>query len=358
MMTTSPASPNSRDDEARLDGRLGLGGVGADEHALAGGQPVGLDHQRVVAPPARCAAPRRRSRGASRRRWPRRRRPSPLWRRPCCPRAAPPPATGPNTRRPCSSNRSAMPSTSGASGPTTVRSTSSRLAKSSSAGRSSEPTPMLSAIAGGAGVAGRAEDPLREGGLGEGMDEGVLSAAAAHHEHAHVASEGGSRCRRAALPPARPDARKSTRGGPVGEGRRRSALAAPRARARRLTALRECGHSSGDAGARRPLQRCREGRLVDSRRHTWVALAGRRGRVPPRCCSSSAQAPAGGDPPGLRLPGARRRAPRRRAPGRDRARHAGRAGTRTTRSATHGRIRLPGAGPAATCPAASGSCIR
>jgi len=53
-----------------------------------------------------------------------------------------------------------------------------------------------------------------------GAFQGVLSAAAAHHEHAHVASEGGSRCRRAALPPARPDARKSTRGGPVGEGRR------------------------------------------------------------------------------------------------------------------------------------------
>src|SRR5665648_397443 len=53
---------------------------------------------------------------------------------------------GPKTARPCSSNRSQMPATSGASGPTTVRSTCSRLAKSRSAGRSSAPTPMLSAI--------------------------------------------------------------------------------------------------------------------------------------------------------------------------------------------------------------------
>ena len=44
-------------------------------------------------------------------------------------------------------------------------------------------------LGGGSGVARGAEDAVRERGLGEGMDEGVLSAAAAHHEHAHEASE-------------------------------------------------------------------------------------------------------------------------------------------------------------------------
>ena len=74
-------------------------------------------------------------------------------------------------------------------------------------------------LCGGAGVARGAEDAVRERGLGEGMDEGVFSAAAAHHEDAHEASDCCWRCRRAALPPARPDARKSTRAGHGGEGR-------------------------------------------------------------------------------------------------------------------------------------------
>jgi hypothetical protein len=55
----------------------------------------------------------------------------------------------------------------------------------------------------------------------------VLSAAAAHHEHAHEASDWCSRWRRAALAPARPDARKSTRAGHAGEGLQ-AALSSPR----------------------------------------------------------------------------------------------------------------------------------
>ncbi len=50
------------------------------------------------------------------------------------------------------------------------------------------------------------------------MDEGVLSAAAAHHEDAHEASVCCWRCRRAARAPARPDARKCTLVGHGGEG--------------------------------------------------------------------------------------------------------------------------------------------
>ena len=96
---------------------------------------------------------------------------------------------GPNTARPCSSNRSVRPDHERRLG------TDDGEVDLLAAGEVEQRRQVVGGdgdvvgLGGGAGVARGAEDAVRERGLGEGMDEGVLSAAAAHHEHAHEASE-------------------------------------------------------------------------------------------------------------------------------------------------------------------------
>ena len=124
---------------------------------------------------------------------------------------------GPNTARPCSSNRSVRPITSGASGPMTVRSTFSRLAKSRSAGRSSAAMGMLSASAAVPALPGAQK--MRSA-SGDWAKEWTRACSLPPPPTTSTRMRPPSGCmtvRRAALPPARPDARKSTRAGRAGE---------------------------------------------------------------------------------------------------------------------------------------------
>ena len=110
--------------EELLDRRARRRLVGADHHALAGGERVGLEHERIGrarraarAPPCASRAPRS----------PRSERPpraSAPWRSASSPRCWAASPLGPNARIPASASASTTPATSGTSGPTTTRSTS------------------------------------------------------------------------------------------------------------------------------------------------------------------------------------------------------------------------------------------
>ena len=124
---------------------------------------------------------------------------------------------GPNTASPCSSKRSVSPTTSGASGPMTVRSTSSRLAKSSSARRSSAAMGTLSASAAVPALPGAQKMRSASGDWAKEWTR-ACSLPPPPTTSTRMRPPGGVALRRAALPPARPDARKSTRAGHPGEG--------------------------------------------------------------------------------------------------------------------------------------------
>ena len=134
MTTVRPASPNGVAGELGPHVGLGLGEVVGDEHALAGGQPVGLHdvrrRQRAQEREGRLDVGRRR-RAA---RWARRpRRPAPSC-TPSSPRPGRRRRPGRTRACPAARRRSASPSTSGCSGPITNRS-----ASSSSGGVATEP---------------------------------------------------------------------------------------------------------------------------------------------------------------------------------------------------------------------------
>ena len=195
MTTLRPASPNAGPEQVVADGVAGLGQRLGDEHALAGGQPVGLDD---VGPGSVVEEVERRldlGEGAVRAPWARRRRPAAPSSTPSSPRAGRRRRPGRTRACPAARRRSASPSTSGCSGPTTNRS-----ASISSAG--------VGDRAGDAGVA-RRDDDLAP--CGQHVGQRVLAPTAARRRRpsrAHPTDSSGptSGCELDVLVAARADA--------------------------------------------------------------------------------------------------------------------------------------------------------
>ena len=159
-----------------VDVGLGLGQRVGDQHALAGGQPVGLDHPgpgqacagRPWPPPASPKTPNRAvGTPASA---------SSSFMNALDPSSRAPSAPGPNTSRPAARSRSASPSTSGASGPMTNRS-----ASISSGGVATLVMVWPSAVT--AGDPGVARGHHHVGGAAEHQGQGVLAPARSDHAH-------------------------------------------------------------------------------------------------------------------------------------------------------------------------------
>ena len=188
--------------------------VVGDDDALAGGQPVVLDH---VGRPELGRAPPRPRRASVHTYAPRRsaRRPPPSrpWRTPCCPRVGPPRRTGRSRRCRRARTASATPATSGASGPITTRSASTSTASAATAAGSSGSTPRCSATAAVPALPGAQTSAVTAG-----------SAARARQSACSRAPDPITRLARKRLTPAAGRGRRSSRRGP---GRPRSPRSAP-----------------------------------------------------------------------------------------------------------------------------------
>ena len=170
----------------RLDGGDGLLAAGADHHALAGRQPVGLDHDRhVLAVLEELDRRRRRCGRSGSRPWGRRRCATGPCRRPC---------SLPIRRRPCSGRRSAarpaskastMPAASGRLGPDDRQLDLVFLGELDQGGEIVGGDGDIFAVQVGAGVARGHEHPLRARTLGDFPGQGVFPPAVANDQDVH-----------------------------------------------------------------------------------------------------------------------------------------------------------------------------
>ena len=189
ITSRSPAAPNRRSRHRCDDGRLGRCAIVRDHDAFAGGEPVGLQHDRQ-AELARSRRTRSASSSDSRRAKARGRHAVARHER-LRERLARFEARGRGGRpeeQPArrSAKRSATPRLSGSSGPTTVRSICSRSASVERARPGpARSTGTIRASRGDARVPGRADELADVAVDGQPGDQRVLARAAAENENSH-----------------------------------------------------------------------------------------------------------------------------------------------------------------------------
>ena len=187
ITSRSPAAPNRRSLIAATTAASAVGAIVGDDDAFAGGETVGLQHDRKP----ELAGPRRTRSASSSDSQVRKRAVGTPWRAMNAfanalldsRRAAA--AVGPKSSRPSAAKRSATPRLSGSSGPTTVRSICSRSASSSERVRIGEIDGSGARERARSRVPGRADDLADVAIGGEPRDERVLARAAAENQNSH-----------------------------------------------------------------------------------------------------------------------------------------------------------------------------
>ena len=167
------------------DRRVGLLQAGADDRALARGQPVGLDHQRraqlaAVATGGGGIVERREARGRHAVSGHQR-----LGEGLGALDGAPRPRPARRRSSPAARRRSASPATSGASGPTTTRSTPWPVANATSPSRIVDHEVQAARVARDARVAGRGPQMLEQRALRDLPGQRVLATAGADQQDSH-----------------------------------------------------------------------------------------------------------------------------------------------------------------------------